>query len=138
MLLYQGWADIQPEGPRWVIDLNERVGQVVETNPSMRIRGYLNILTEEIFFKHVVPGPQFVHFCIIAIYSHTLCILSSVNLVFLIMLHVCLYVHRLVYLQDLAAILLDVLQLEAFSLLWVTVLLQVALSGFHLRGEQLH
>lgn len=70
------------------------------------------------------------------IYSHTRCILFSVNVIFPFVLHVCLCVCTLVYLQDLTAILLDVLQLEAFSLLGVAVLLQVALSGFYLKGEQ--
>lgn len=33
-----GRVVIQPEGPRWASNLNERAGQVVGTNPPMRIR----------------------------------------------------------------------------------------------------
>lgn len=38
--LHQGWVIIQPEGPRWGLDLNELVGQMVQDpNPLNEGRG---------------------------------------------------------------------------------------------------
>lgn len=48
----------------------------------------------------------------------------------------CVCVHTVVYLQDLTAILLDVLHFQALSFLWVAVLLQVTFFGFDLEGQR--
>ena len=53
----QGWAILQHEGPRWVLDVGERAGQVgQEANPQMTIRGLLKslldgLLTEKICLR---------------------------------------------------------------------------------------
>lgn len=77
------------------------------------------------------PGLNF-----ILLYLPTRCALPSVHVLCHVILLCCVQLCRFVYLQDLTAIRFDVLQLEALSLLWVTVLLQVTLFGFDLEGEQ--